>query len=103
MKGFYPLVLGIFGTFAFSWLGLTVVPNMQIGHLSPQSDEEGTDIYPMPPSGMVERGRHVFAANGCVYCHSTQVRADYAAKDLERNRDYAQKISWGVRRSAPRD
>jgi cytochrome c oxidase cbb3-type subunit 2 len=103
MKGLAPLVLGIFGTFAFSWVGLTVIPNIQIGHLSPQSDEEGTDIYPMPPSGMVVRGRHVFAANGCVYCHSTQMRADYAANDLERDRDYAQKIPWGVRRSAPRD
>jgi cytochrome c oxidase cbb3-type subunit 2 len=103
MRGFVPLVLGIFGTFAFSWLGLTVIPNIQIGALNPQSDEEGTDIYPMPQSGMAQRGRHVFAANGCVYCHSTQLRPDYAANDLERDRDHAQKIAWGTRRSAPRD
>jgi cytochrome c oxidase cbb3-type subunit 2 len=44
---------------------------------------------------MAERGRQIFAANGCVYCHSQQVRADYAASDIERK--------WGVRRSAPRD
>ncbi len=44
MKGLAPLFLGIFGTFAFSWIGLTVVPNWQIGHLNPQADEEGTDI-----------------------------------------------------------
>ena len=79
MKGLAPLFLGIFGTFAFSWVGLTVIPNWQIGHLDPQSDEEGTDIYPMPQSGMVERGARVYAANGCIYCHSQQVRADYAA------------------------
>ncbi len=95
MKGLAPLFLGIFGTFAFSWLGLTVVPNWQIGHLDPQSDEEGTDIYPQPQSGMFERGAHVYAANGCIYCHSQQVRADYAAADIERK--------WGNRRSAPRD
>src|SRR5437762_6785605 len=95
MKGLAPLFLGIFGTFAFSWVGLTVIPNWQIGHLNPQSDEEGTDIYPMPQSGMVERGRHVYAANGCIYCHSQQVRADYAGADIERK--------WGDRRSAPRD
>jgi len=95
MKGLAPLFLGIFGTFAFSWLGLTVVPNWQIGHLNPQSDEEGTDIYPQPQSGMFERGAHVYAANGCIYCHSQQVRADYAAADIERK--------WGNRRSAPRD
>jgi len=95
MKGLAPLFIGIFGTFAFSWLGLTVIPNWQIGHLNPQSDEEGTDIYPMPQSGMVARGARVYAANGCNYCHTEQVRAAYAADDIERK--------WGDRRSAPRD
>ncbi|PYK38820.1 MAG: hypothetical protein DME49_06250 [Verrucomicrobia bacterium] len=95
MKGLIPLVLGIFGTFTFSWVGLTVIPNLQIGHLDPQMDEEGTDVYPAPKSGMTERGRHVYAANGCIYCHSQQVRADYAASDIDRK--------WGERRSAPRD
>src|SRR6184192_2439447 len=78
MKGLAPLFLGIFGTFVFSWVGLTLIPNWQIGHLNPQSDEEGTDIYPQPQSGMVERGAR-----------------DYAANDIERK--------WGDRRSAPRD
>jgi cbb3-type cytochrome oxidase cytochrome c subunit len=95
MKGLAPLFLGIFGTFAFSWVGLTVIPNWQIGHLNPQSDEEGTDIYPMPQSGMAARGARVYAANGCAYCHSQQVRADYSGADIERK--------WGDRRSAPRD
>ncbi|PYL13826.1 MAG: hypothetical protein DMF43_03670 [Verrucomicrobia bacterium] len=95
MKGFVPLFVGIFGTFAFSWVGLTVIPNWQIGHLNPQMEEDGTDAYPMPQSGMVERGARVYAANGCIYCHSQQVRADYAANDIDRK--------WGDRRSAPRD
>src|SRR5438045_1681068 len=95
MKGLAPLFLGIFGTFAFSWVGLTLIPNWQIGHLNPQSDEEGTDIEPMPQSGMVTRGARVYAANGCNYCHSEQVRAQYSGADIERK--------WGDRRSAPRD
>ncbi len=95
MKGLAPLFLGIFGTFAFSWVGLTVIPNWQIGRLNPQSDEEGTEFYPMPQSGMVTRGARVYAANGCNYCHSQQVRAEYAGADIERK--------WGDRRSAPRD
>jgi cbb3-type cytochrome oxidase cytochrome c subunit len=95
MKGIVPLFLGIFGTFAFSWAGLTLIPNYQIGHLDPQMDEEGNDAYPAPKSGMAERGRKIYAANGCVYCHSQQVRADYAASDIDRK--------WGQRRSAPRD
>src|SRR5213595_1962119 len=95
MKGLAPLFLGIFGTFAFSWVGLTMIPNWQIGHLDPQMEEDGTDVYPQPQSGMVERGSRVYAANGCIYCHSQQVRADYAGDDIERK--------WGNRRSAPRD
>jgi cbb3-type cytochrome oxidase cytochrome c subunit len=95
MKGLAPLFLGIFGTFAFSWIGLTVIPTWQIGHLNPESDEEGTDIYPRPQSGMFDRGEHVYAANGCIYCHTQQVRADYIADDIERK--------WGDRRSTPRD
>ena len=95
MRGLAPLFLGLFGTFAFSWFGLTVIPNIQIGALSPQADEEGTDIYPMPKSGMADHGRRVYAANGCFYCHSQQLRPDYASADIDRK--------WGDRRSAPRD
>ena len=78
MKGIVALFLGIFGTFAFSWAGLILIPNYQIGHLDPQVDEDGNDPYPAPKSGMADRGRRIYAANGCVYCHSQQVRADYA-------------------------
>jgi cbb3-type cytochrome oxidase cytochrome c subunit len=95
MKGLQPLFLGIFGIFAFSWLGMTVVPNLQIGSLKPQTDEDGGDAYHKPPSGMVVRGARVYASNGCVYCHSQQVRPEYGGSDIERH--------WGERRSAPRD
>src|SRR4029078_7017016 len=44
---------------------------------------------------MFKQGEHVYAANGCVYCHTQQVRADYIADDIERK--------WGNRRSTPRD
>ena len=95
MKGYLPIFLGITGTFLFSWVGLTMIPNAQIGRLEPQADEEGTDIYPLGKTGMAERGRKVYIANGCAYCHSQQVRPDYAASDIDRK--------WGQRRSAPRD
>ena len=72
-----------------------MIPNWPIGHLDPQMEEDGTDVYPQPQSGMVKRGARVYAANGCIYCHSQQIRADYAADDIERK--------WGDRRSAPRD
>ena len=96
MKGLMPLFLGLVGTFTFSWVGLTVIPNLQIGALNPQvSPDDENDIYPVPQSGMVQHGREVYAANGCIYCHSRAVRPDYAASDIDRK--------WGTRRSAPRD
>jgi cbb3-type cytochrome oxidase cytochrome c subunit len=96
MKGLLPLFLGLFGTFAFSWIGLTVVPNYQIGHLDPQvSQDDENDIYPVPKSGMADRGRQIYSGNGCFYCHSEQIRPDYIASDIDRK--------WGQRRSAPRD
>ena len=103
MKGLLRLLSGLFATFAFSWVGLALIPNFQIGHLNPQSDEEGTDVYPLPQSGMAERGRHIYTANGCFYCHSQQLRPDYIASDLDRTRDRKKDEKWGVRRSAPRD
>jgi cbb3-type cytochrome oxidase cytochrome c subunit len=105
MKGLVPLFIGLFGTFAFSWVGLTVIPNWQIGALNPQTDEEGADAYPTPKSGMAERGRRIYAANGCIYCHSQQIRPDYDSADVDRVRDAGPSPGpkWAVRRSAPRD
>src|SRR5437868_2895946 len=105
MKGLVSLFIGLFGTFAFSWIGLTVIPNLQIGALNPQMDEEGTDIYPAPKSGMADRGRQIYAANGCIYCHSQQIRPDYVSSDIDRVRDAgpSPRPKWAERRSAPRD
>ena len=59
----------------------------------------------MPQSGMVQHGREVYAANGCIYCHSRQLRPDYVSSDLDRERDAgpSPRPKWGSRRSAPRD
>lgn len=96
MKGLAPLFFGFFAIFAFSWLGLTVIPNSQIGHLDPQTNpQDENDMYPLPQSGMAQRGRDVYVSNGCMYCHSQQIRADYISADIDRK--------WGERRSAPRD
>mgnify|MGYP001795078668 CR=1 FL=1 len=95
MKGLQSLFLGIFGIFAFSWLGMAVITNFQMGSLNPQTDEDGGDVYPSPLSGMARRGAQVYAANGCVYCHSQQVRPGYGGSDLDRK--------WGPRRRAPGD
>jgi cytochrome c oxidase cbb3-type subunit 2 len=91
-----PLVfLGFFLTFASSWIGLTLLPQLQYGSLSVQKIEETGRDYPVAEFGSAVFGREVYRANGCIYCHSQQVRAADFGADIARG--------WGKRRSVSRD
>ena len=101
---FRPFFWAIFGIFLFTWLGFVVLPWLEVGHLPPIQDE-GTDITPYDSSGLAHQGERVYAANGCAYCHTQQVRAATSGADFVRG--------WGTakdddgkevtRRSYPRD
>ena len=96
-RPFY-LFAGIIGSFALSCYALVLVPQKQIGSLEPQfGDDEGkiVDIYPIDNYGAVKAGRAVYASEGCVYCHSQQVRDEQNGTDIAR--------SWGERRTVARD
>lgn len=86
------LFAGIFGSFAVSCFALVLVPQMQLGGLQPQVDEENNDVYPVRNP---RQGRDVYVAEGCQYCHSQQVRDPQYGTDLERG--------WGARRTVARD
>lgn len=88
------IFIGIFATFAFAWAGLIVTPYFQIGRLDPFVNDEG-QVLPPPLSGLAEEGRVVYAASGCIYCHSQQIRGEDQGSDLARG--------WGARRTVPRD
>ena len=92
---FSTLFAGIFLTFALAWFGETVIPNIQLGNLQPQTDEDGGDIYPVDNSGIAARGRKVYVAEGCFYCHTQQVRGGQAGSDIDRG--------WGKRQTVARD
>ena len=92
-----PLFAGIIGSFALSFYALVLVPQKQLGSLQPQyADDEGkiVDIYPIENVGM-KAGRGVYASEGCIYCHSQQVRDEQNGTDIERG--------WGARRTVARD
>jgi cytochrome c oxidase cbb3-type subunit 2 len=91
-----PLIfLGVFATFLFGWLGLVFYPQYQLNALKPETPEGSTDSYPRPLDGLAAQGLKVYISEGCVYCHSQQVRADAFGTDIARG--------WGDRRSVPRD
>lgn len=89
------LLAGIFATFTASWFGTVLLPHSQLGNMRSQVDEENSDIYPINAGGQADQGRAVYVANGCVYCHSQQVRDAQNGSDIERG--------WGNRRTVARD
>ena len=101
-RTFFALLLA---AFLFTWFGLVVFPWLELGHLAPIQEEGSTDITPWDSSGAAHQGEHVYAANGCVYCHTQQVRAATSGADIIRG--------WGTakdddgkevtRRTYPRD
>lgn len=93
-----PLFSWIIISFALSCYALVIIPQQQIGGLQPHfTDDEGkiTDIYPVENRGVVEKGREVYQSEGCIYCHSQQVRDVQNGTDIERG--------WGERRTVARD
>lgn len=89
------IFVGVFITFASSWLGLVFIPDLQLKDLQAQREEATGAVHPAPPTGEVLAGRQVYVESGCMYCHTQQVRGgDYNA-DLNRG--------WGSRRSHPLD
>ena len=89
------LFLGFFLTVAASWCGLVLFPQIQFGRQQSVKIEETGEIYPQARSGLAEQGREIYRANGCLYCHSQQVRPQNFGADIARN--------WGQRRTVSRD
>ncbi len=89
------LFLGVLLTFTSAWLGLVFAPIAQLRNLQPVAPEEGAAAYPQPLGGLAAQGREVYRAQGCLYCHSQQIRAEGFGSDIERG--------WGPRRTVPRD
>ena len=93
---FGPLIfLGIFFTMSFSWLGLVLGPQLQLGSQNPEPNEKTGQLYPQARSGTAHQGAEVYRANGCFYCHSQQVGPKNFGSDFQRG--------WGSRRTVAAD
>jgi cytochrome c oxidase cbb3-type subunit II len=89
------LFFGIFLTLAASWCGLVLIPQIQIGREVAVKIDETGEFYPPSQPGFAQQGLEVYRANGCIYCHSQQVREEGFGADILRN--------WGQRRTVARD
>jgi cytochrome c oxidase cbb3-type subunit II len=92
---FVTLFFGIFGLFGASWLGFVAYPYVAFAVLQPNKDPNTGAVAPQGNPGTADQGARVFAANGCVYCHSQFVRDKNEGADIDRG--------WGKRRTVARD
>jgi cbb3-type cytochrome oxidase cytochrome c subunit len=77
------IFLGVLVTFVASWWGLIFAPQLQIG--SQQVSQTDGSVYPTRRVGVAVQGHDVYVANGCVQCHSQQVRQEGYTFDLTLN------------------
>lgn len=80
-----PLVfLGILLVFGSAWLGLVSWSANNLSNLQPVPDEATGGVLPPTVSGLAVAGQKVYAANGCVECHTQQVRLAPLTTDIEK-------------------
>lgn len=107
-----PLIfVGAFLTFLSAWIGLVAYPTLNLGNLQPLPDEETGGFLPPTTSGSAVAGQKVYAASGCMYCHSQQVRWSPLSTDIAKGlgarqtvaRDYIrEKVTYlGTMRTGP--
>lgn len=90
------LLSGIFLIFLTSWFALVAYPAMQFGRLAAVPDADSGGSFPPVYGGQAVAGERVYASEGCISCHSQQVRqTSITSSDIERG--------WGVRPSVARD
>jgi len=90
------LLSGIFLVFLTSWLGLVAYPALQLGRLTPVADADNGGSLPPTYGGQAIAGQRVYATEGCISCHSQQVRqTSITSSDVDRG--------WGARPSVARD
>lgn len=95
MKNIYTLFFGILFCLAFSWTGIVLSSQIQYGDLQPIALEEGEPTFPLPIPGMAQQGKEIYIDQGCMYCHSQQIRPKGYGADFERG--------WGDRQTVARD
>lgn len=101
------IFLGALLTFASSWLGLILYPFWQLNGEQPYRKDAADDPYPLALQGQALAGVKVYQANGCMYCHSQQVRSEKFGNWWDENGEMKTgadiKRGWGLRRNVSRD
>lgn len=95
------LFFGILAVFASAWVGVVGYSYVTLGHLEPVADENTGGVLPPPMSGLAVMGQRVYAANGCVTCHSQQVRPGYLSTDIRKKLGKRRTVALDYLRERP--
>jgi cytochrome c oxidase cbb3-type subunit 2 len=95
VRRFTTLFFGVLVLFGVSWLSFVAYPYITFAGIQPSKDPNTGAVAPQGNPGTADQGARVFAANGCVYCHSQFVRDKNEGADIDRG--------WGKRRTVARD
>lgn len=82
MKTGLSVFLVSFFALGASWLGFVYAPLQQLGGEKQTVILQSTDNWPLQRTGEATLGLQVYRANGCVACHTEQVRQSGAANEI---------------------
>lgn len=95
MNSMTKLIAGLVLAVGSSWAAMVAYSYTKLATLQPEVSEETGGLLPPPLAGNAIAGQRVYAANGCVYCHSQQVRPAPFTSDIARG--------FGTRQTVARD
>ena len=76
MKTGFGVFFAVTVTLGVSWLGFVVAPAIQLGSEKQTQVLISGDTWPQQRTGEATLGQQIYRANGCVACHTTQVRQE---------------------------
>lgn len=82
MKTAVSVFLAAFVALGASWFGFVYAPLKQLGGEQETTVLQSADKWPLQPTGAESLGLQAYRANGCVACHSEQIRQTGAADVL---------------------
>ena len=88
MKQFSVVIISALSSILMGFTAYVLIPNVQTSGVEPTEDR-------IPYTYTQSEGRALYVSEGCVYCHTQQVRPSFYGSDVER--------AWGNRSSEPGD
>ena len=82
MKTGIGVFLAVILTLGGSWFGFVVAPTMQLGAAKQTAVLVTGEIWPQQRTGEATLGLQVYRANGCVACHTEQIRQEGVTFDV---------------------